>query len=511
MEPTFRASMNWLHTWAGVVLGGVLFAIFWMGTLAVFDREIDRWMMPSLRRALPETPLSLDVLRPAIAEAAKARSPFVATILPSERQTAYRIAWRERAGAGLAVRYLDPATGEPLADPGTKAASGFIYPFHYMLQLRASDIGLWIVGLASMGMLVLCVSGVIVHRKILVDFFTFRAERKPRRLILDLHNVTGVLVLPFHIAITLSGLVFFYSVYFASSWQMTYPDRRTFIAEEVGDYTRPRLNRPGPLGSLDAMVAEARGMWEGDLPRALVVRLPGDAAAYVQVSRPYDDRVMLSADLAYFDGATGALLHRRTDVRPIATAQRAIVGFHLIRFRHWPLRWLYFGLGLAGCVTIATGYLFWLEARRRRHAQLGLGGVRFVEGLTVGSVTGIVIATLGFFIANRLMPAGVVFAGQDRAALEIWAFFLVWLASFAHAWGWPRRVWAGQCWAIAAMALTAVLLNWITTGDHLMRSLAHRHLWPVAGMDLLLLLGAAVAVTTARRLNRELRSGGPTR
>ncbi len=49
MEPTFRASMNWLHTWAGVVLGGLLFAIFWMGTLSVFDREIDRWMAPMTR------------------------------------------------------------------------------------------------------------------------------------------------------------------------------------------------------------------------------------------------------------------------------------------------------------------------------------------------------------------------------------------------------------------------------------------------------------------------------
>ena len=44
MGPSFRASMNLLHTWTGVVLGGVLFAIFWTGTLCVFDREIDRWM-----------------------------------------------------------------------------------------------------------------------------------------------------------------------------------------------------------------------------------------------------------------------------------------------------------------------------------------------------------------------------------------------------------------------------------------------------------------------------------
>ena len=41
--------MAGLHTWAGVVIGSLLFAIFWMGTLSVFDREIDRWMNPGSR------------------------------------------------------------------------------------------------------------------------------------------------------------------------------------------------------------------------------------------------------------------------------------------------------------------------------------------------------------------------------------------------------------------------------------------------------------------------------
>lgn len=53
MEPTFRQSMTWLHTWAGVVLGSVLFAIFLMGMLSLFDREIDRWMVPGARLAAP--------------------------------------------------------------------------------------------------------------------------------------------------------------------------------------------------------------------------------------------------------------------------------------------------------------------------------------------------------------------------------------------------------------------------------------------------------------------------
>lgn len=39
-------SMSWLHTWSGLLLGWVLFAIFLTGTLAVFDKEIDNWMRP---------------------------------------------------------------------------------------------------------------------------------------------------------------------------------------------------------------------------------------------------------------------------------------------------------------------------------------------------------------------------------------------------------------------------------------------------------------------------------
>lgn len=46
---TFRQPMTWLHRWAGLLLGWLLFAIFLTGTLTVFDKEIDWWMQPELR------------------------------------------------------------------------------------------------------------------------------------------------------------------------------------------------------------------------------------------------------------------------------------------------------------------------------------------------------------------------------------------------------------------------------------------------------------------------------
>lgn len=501
MEPTFRQSMDWLHTWVGVLLGGLLFAIFWMGTLSVFDKEIDRWMAPMTRLALPESPISLDALRPSLDAASAAKAPFWYVVRPTDRQPAVTVAYKDNAT--LIRRYLDPVSKIELSDPGTLAGTGFLYPFHYMLHIRFAQMGSWLVGLAGMAMLALCVSGIVIHRKIFADFFTFRPEKQSRRAILDLHNVTGVIGLPFHIVITLSGLIIFYSFYIPSGWRTIYEDQQAFNADAFSTYSRERSNQPSSfLASLDAMTVEAERLWSGETPTSIAVYHPGDAAAYVAIRRPYDARVTAVGDVAYFDAATGTLLHEWSAHRPVTTAQRFIAGLHLIQFRHWTLRWIYFALGLSGCVMIATGFLFWLESRRKKHAQFALPGVRIVEGLTIGSTVGIVFATLAFFVTNRLLPLGTTFAGYERAALEAWAFYLVWIATFAHAWLRPARAWIEQCWSIAAFAVAAVVLNWITTGDHLVRSLAHRHLWPIAGMDLMLLMAAVIAALTARKLQR---------
>ena len=86
MEPTFRKSMAWLHTWAGVVMGSVLFAMFWMGTLSVFDREIDRWMNPGTRLSatLAGQPVKLDgpITDTAMRLAESAKNKFKIVYLP---------------------------------------------------------------------------------------------------------------------------------------------------------------------------------------------------------------------------------------------------------------------------------------------------------------------------------------------------------------------------------------------------------------------------------------------
>lgn len=501
MDHTFSKSMAWLHTWAGVVLGSLLFAIFWMGTLSVFDREIDRWMMPDTRLAPAVEKLSLDSVALAVAPAIPTNASQWRIDLPTHRVPVLRFSYRDSAGK-TTIRQIDPSRNAFIADQGTEGGTGFIFPFHFSLHLRWNDLGKWLVGLAAMAMLTLLVSGVIIHKKIFTQFFTFRPHKRLQRSSLDLHNLTGVIGLPFHFAITLSGLIIFITIYFPQAHWGGYGEgkaaKAAFSAEAYGKYTRSKANAPGTLASLDAMAERAEREWTGGQPYFVRVWHPRDANSYVELRRSYARDVTMNLDQIYFDAVSGEILHR-FQAAPVMTVQRFISGMHFIQYEHWPLRWLYFLAGLSGCVLIATGFLFWLEARRVRHMKKGLAGVRVVEGLTVGSVTGIMCATLSWFAANRLLPLGFSFAGQERATLELWVFYLVWVACFTHAWLRPAAAWREQTWAIGVLALSCVLLNAATTGDHPLRA-AMSGIRSVAIMDTMLLVLAMVAAWTARRL-----------
>jgi uncharacterized iron-regulated membrane protein len=508
MERTFGKSMVWLHSWAGVVLGSLLFVIFWMGTLSVFDREIDRWMMPATRLAPGTQGISLDRIAHLAESAVPAKARQWRVDLPTDRVPVLRFTHRDSAGNDF-TRQLDPASHAFIPDQGTKAGSGFIFPFHYGLHLKWNDLGKWLVGLAGMAMLVLLVSGVLIHKKIFAQFFTFRPAKRLQRSSLDLHNLTGVIALPFHFMMTLSGLIIFVAFYFPQAQLGAYGGgkeaKAAYSNEAYGRFARPKAGTPGLPASLDAMAASAEREWAGGRPYFVRVWHPGDANSYVELRRSYARDITMNLDQIYFDAASGEVLHRFV-AAPVMSVQRFISGLHFIQFEHWTLRWLYFLAGLSGCVLIATGFLFWLEARRARHAKHGLAGVRVVEGLTIGSVTGVMIATLAFFAANRLLPLETSFAGKGRAELEMWTFYLVWVACLAHAWWRPGAAWREQAWTICALALACVLLNAITTGDHPMRAVSSG-MWAVAGMDAMLLVLALLAALVGRRLGRAALSG----
>lgn len=506
-EP-FRAAMGWLHTWLGIALASILFAVFWTGTLTVFDKEIDQWMKPELRIAAnPDAPVDAAVL-PRIAALDLAPASTVWVSPPRERIPAIRLLYDDATGVSH-EEMIHPATGEVLDLTDSHAGTEFFFRFHFMLHLPGS-IGYYLVGLAALGMMVLIVSGIFIHRKLIQDFFTFRPEKQARRALLDFHNLTSLVALPFHFIIPFSGLLILATTYFP--WSMAVPyggDAAGLRAEQMGwsDRRIEPAGVPAPfVTSLDRPIRQATAIWaerEGSkvsTPEWIAIFNVKDVRSYVVVERYFaNKRVAIGPDHVAFDPSSGAVIGQFAP-KPVHSAANWIEGLHWIQFDHWPLRWLYFLAGLAGCAMVGSGLLYWIEARIRKNHQ-EQRNVIAVRAISVGSVTGMIIATGVFLVVNRLLPHDPAMAGVHRHDLEIWAFFASWLLAFVHAAVRGRAAWAEQCRVIAVLAVGAALLNWFTTRDF-PTTMMSEGVWSVATIDAVLMLAGTAAWLMAGRLLR---------
>ncbi|MHC8339231.1 PepSY-associated TM helix domain-containing protein [Pseudomonas sp. HLT2-19-2] len=510
--------MTEMHTWAGVLLGTLLFAVFWTGTVSVFDKEVDRWMMPSTRLhwddSMQRPSLDRDI-RPMLEQRAAASKVWT-IVLPLERTPFLTLSYGTEEARKSSRDLFNPITMEPLSKPMTLGASGFIYPFHHNLTIRYKDIGAWLVGIAGMAMLCLLISGIVIHHKLFSQFFTLRLQRAFGRSTLDVHNVAGVALLPFHLLITLSGLIIAFSIYYPAAPEQTYSEQgkpgmsaeRAFQGEVLGRERLRASGQPGELAALQPMVAHAEQHWGPGSVYLMRINNPKDANGNVLLRRTSHTTVTKDIDNFRFASGSGGAIGR-FQASATVTAWNFIAGMHYIQFRHDALRWLYFLGGLGGCVVIATGLFFWTQARRKKQQRQGSLGVAVMDVLSIAGVCGVILATLAFFLANRWLPLQEQVFGLPRERGEVLSFYAIWLTAAAHAllrvlhdlrFGY-LRAWVEQCAAIALLAVLAMMSNWLTTGAHLGNTLLNGN-GAVAGMDLCLLAAALLALQAARKLQR---------
>lgn len=518
MKNGFRQQMSWLHTWCGLTAGWVLCAIFLTGTLAVFRQPITQWMeaRPVVQDAAPGDRAA--VLRAATAhlEANAGKVRFWRIELPGENGGPVLLVWQ---GGGPVA--LNPATGAPLT--GDQASSRkteggrHFMSFHYMLQ--ADTPGYWLVGWASMCMLVALVTGVVVHKRIFKDFFTFRPG-KGQRSWLDAHNATAVLALPFLFMIVYTGLTFFYTSYMPWPLQAVYgtDGYQRYQSDLDGKEPaarRPRGGAPAAMQDLALLVPQAESLMARHARRVLVEQ-PGRAGMVVRVFGPADDHraetIANTLSSVAFDGVTGAVIEVKAPKvdQPTTSADvhEVLKALHLVRFGGWSMKWLYFISGLLGTAMMATGtILFCVKRRKKSEQEFGratAGVYRVIEAFNVAAIAGIAVACIGYFYANRLLPV----EWSDRALWEIRAFLWLWLATLLHALVRPfMRAWVEQLAAGAVLCFALPLLNALTTGQHLLAYAAAGD-WQRAGVELVALAFGVMLAVMARRA-RQVQKGKP--
>ncbi|ADX45327.1 PepSY-associated TM helix domain protein [Paracidovorax avenae ATCC 19860] len=522
----FRQAMSWVHTWAGLVLGWLLFAIFATGTLSFFKSEFNLWMRPEMHGLAAPSPDVADRAQAALHRHAPGVTQWIMR-LPDGRLPAVTVLWRDSANGRFQTLLMDPSTGESI---GTRETMGgeFFYRFHFELrtahQSRWALQGRWIVGVATLLMFIALLTGVVTHRRIFKDFFTFRPTKGGQRAWLDAHNVSGVLALPFYLVITFSGLMIFHTLYMPAGIAAAYAtpkgtDSQAYFAEMQGDEPGTRSARrargaaeaAAPLPPLDlaTMVAGAHRTWGDARIGNISARRDADGTV-VEVTRHDGDRLQYGPARLRFDGATARQLALIDPQTPAIKTYRVLYGLHLARFAGPGMRWALFGFGVLGSLMIASGLVLWSVKRRaqaqRKPGDAGLPfGERLVASLNVGLMGGLPLAVAAFLAANRLLPLST----PGRADAELAWFFGTWGAGLAIGLLRPdRRGWALLLGAAGALFAALPVINAATTSAHLGITLPAGE-WAWAGMDLSFLAAGLVFGALARHLLRRRAAATP--
>ncbi|WP_332604404.1 PepSY-associated TM helix domain-containing protein [Acinetobacter sp. ESBL14] len=534
-----RQSMSWLHTWTSLLLGWLLYAVFLTGTLSFFQNEITVWMKPELHQSVNNTSqqqqlgYALQYLQQNGQPAESWNIRFA-----NERQPAIMLNIRKpgegrRRGGEI---YLDAQTGQEIKARETRGG-GFLYRFHFELYGMPRIWGRWIVGIATLFMFVAIISGIITHKKIFKDFFTFRPA-KGQRSWLDAHNATAVFALPFHIMITFSGLLLLMFMFMPWAMNSHYgsgqnfyqmlnepvaktPEQARLLAEQKQKQAAEegRGNRGGgrrgeaeqaapvlaaaPMVNLVALSHYVQQGWEDNPIASIRVNKPNTVEADVQFNATRTTTLLdrESIPSMKFNAVTGQLID---EAKPVNSTSKAI--YTLVTWLHMAhgvdsvLRWLLFLSGILGTMMVASGLILWVVKRIPDVQKLGYKpfGHRVVEVLNIAAITGLPIACAAYFIANRFIPAQLA----ERSPLEINVFFIVWLLCLIHAAIRAHRpAWLEQLALAAVLFLFMPILNFLTGGQALWMSIYHGQ-WMIASFDLVCIILGLIFIYSYYKLKR---------
>lgn len=482
-----------IHGWVGIVSGLALFIAFYAGAITMFEEPLQRWASPRSELAEP-VPIER---APELAAAVLAEYPEAARSYDIHLQTSpenpARMSWTERAGdhAAPQIHYaaLAPDGSVQVEQQGPSPVAQFVDVLHQQVGLPFEhEIAMPIMGAIALLYFIALISGIIVLLPSLVaDFFALRIGKNVKRMWLDVHNVLGILSVPFHIVMALTAVVFAFHDQFYDLQDATYMDS----APPVEAAAPPPAVARQVLPPAD-LALRAEEQAPGFTARMVNYHREPDGSTHVRVAGTdprYGHRAP-TYGMAELDAYTGEL----TEVDYMPGKQDAwgatITSFFALHFGNFGgagVRWAYFLLGLAGAFLFYTGNLLWIESRRKRERKKGrvtqTRATRVLAALTVGVPLGCVAGISATIAAAKPLglaaDAGVhgaiyyatflaftgwaLLRGGPRAAVELLpvtacAFLLVPIASLLFGEGFTDTVWLVDL--VSIMGCAAALTMW---------------------------------------------------
>lgn len=357
---SFRRVLLFSHLWAGLIASVFLLLLGVTGSFIAYEREIDGVVNQRLIAVQPKgRPLPVGELlqRLETAHPGMKVTEMAFSREPDQAYEMYLDPGTEKEGSVVTV---DQYTGNELGDART--ANTFVnsvHQFHtHLLMDKHRDAAKWIVGVASIFLLFLSCSGIVLwwRRKL----FTISRQGSGKRINFDLHNVLGVFSSLFLFCFALTGI--------ALTWDSAVNSLISKVMPSADMPRRPHLPEHAegrvPLG-IDAIVSAAHAALPGAEIDSLSIH-PGQPVD-LRMKFP-EDRTPVGRSRVWLDPYTGKALG-------VWSTRTAPLGFKLsrmwIREIHtgdifgWPTRLLACVMSLVLPILTITGTLIWWNRSRK--------------------------------------------------------------------------------------------------------------------------------------------------
>lgn len=300
--------------------------------------------------------------------------------------------------------------------------SEFLYRLHFLAQLNEVPIrvgiapfGYFVAGVTSFLFLFALITGLMLHwDKIITNFFVFRPFNKWKTVWTDMHTALGVIGFPFQFLYAVTGVFLIINSVLAIPFgKLLYEGDQDKMYQDLG-YSRAIKHEYAykPMEK-DVRVADYLSLAQSKWPDARMNRVHiknyADSNMHIVMEfEPHFDKSFAGTGIIDYRIHDDKVVEEKSpmiEATYVDKVRSLLYRLHFGDFGGYPVKTIYFILGIMGCLVITSGILIWLVARnknnvipRKRKFNLWLANLFMAVCLTMLPVTAFT------FIAIRLSP-----------------------------------------------------------------------------------------------------------
>jgi hypothetical protein len=229
-----------------------------------------------------------------------------------------------------------------------------------------------------------------------------------------MHNVIGVMSLPFTLMYAISGLIFNLVIIYQIAFALVlYKGDQQALLDDAGYVViQPEWqDKPWKNVDIDSIYHQVANR-DNYQPTFVRMYNYGDASAVVHVGG-----IMAEQIGGRFDVATELTSLKETMVNDpinsnmVRKGLQVVANLHFGNYAGFDLRLLYFILGIAVCVLIVAGNLLWIDKQFRQRSASSQA-VNIASKYTLVSTAGVIVAIAVSFLLERILPIDLKGRGQ---------------------------------------------------------------------------------------------------